>query len=127
MSYKLSGSNRVQRVADGAALPCKFVGGFIYADDWHSPLVIEFAKWIAAGNTPEPADPPVPPPTPDELEAEVQAILNGGAGPHIEQLKLFKAKFISDLAFRLGVAPSALTGAQLAGERNRIAMIYKAL
>ena len=67
------------------------------------------------------------PPTADELEAEVQALLNGGAGPHIDWQKLLKAKFISDLAHRLGKAPGALTGAELTAERNRIAAIYKAL
>lgn len=67
-----------------------------------------------------------PGPTPDELEAAALAALNGGGGL-IDLGKLLKAKFISDLAFRLGVAPIALTPAQLAAERQRIANIYKAL
>lgn len=54
-------------------------------------------------------------------------MLNGGIGPNIDWRKLTKAKFISDLAHRLGKAPGALTGAELTGERNRIAAIYKAL
>ena len=67
------------------------------------------------------------PPTADEIEAQVQAALNSGKGPHLDPFKLLKAKFISDLAFRLGKAPGALTGAELTAERNRIAAIYKAL
>lgn len=64
---------------------------------------------------------------PDQLEAEVAAMLNGGNGPRIDWKKLIKAKVISDLAFRLGKAPGTLTGAELNAERNRIAAIYKAL
>lgn len=41
--------------------------------------------------------------------------------------RLFKAKAISDLAFRLGKAPGALTPAEIAAERTRIVNIYKAL
>jgi hypothetical protein len=66
-------------------------------------------------------------PTPEELEAEVVTLLNGGDGPRIDWRKLIKAKFISDLAFRLGKAPGQLTNQELAAERNRIAAIYKAL
>lgn len=66
-------------------------------------------------------------PTADELGAEVIAALNGGAHRNLDPYKLLKAKFISDLAHRLGKAPGALTGAELAAERNRIAAIYKAL
>ena len=46
---------------------------------------------------------------------------------NVNRFKLIKAKAISDLAFRLGVAPGALTGTQIAAERNRIAAIYAAL
>lgn len=67
------------------------------------------------------------PPTPDEIEAEVQSVLAGQAPTNVDAFKLLKAKMISDLAFRLGVAPGALTGAQLGAERARIAAIYKAL
>lgn len=66
-----------------------------------------------------------PPPTPDQLEVLCQGYLNGGGGA--DPRKLFKAKLVSDLAFRLGVAPGALTPAQLLAERNRIAAIYKNL
>lgn len=66
-------------------------------------------------------------PTPDEIEAEVVAMLNGGNGQNIDWRKLLKAKFISDLAHRLGKAPGALTAQELGAERNRITAIYKAL
>lgn len=64
--------------------------------------------------------------TADQIEAQVQAALNGGSGQHLDPFKLIKAKFVSDLAHRLGKAPGALTGAELTAERNRIAAIYKA-
>lgn len=62
----------------------------------------------------------------NELEADCQGYLNGGAS-QIDPRKVMKAKFISDLAFRLGKAPGALTNAELLAERNRIAAIYKTL
>lgn len=65
-------------------------------------------------------------PTADQLEEQCKQALNGGAGP-IDLRKLIKAKFISDLAFRLGKAPGALTAGELTTERNRLAAIYKAL
>lgn len=68
-----------------------------------------------------------PPPTADEIEAQVQAALNGGNARHLDPFKLLKAMFVSNLAHRLGKAPGALTGAELTAERNRIAAIYKAL
>lgn len=67
-----------------------------------------------------------PPPTLAEVEAAALAALNGG-GMAIDIVKLLKAKFVSDLAFRLSVAPGALTALQLQNERARIAAIYKAL
>lgn len=63
---------------------------------------------------------------PDTHEANALAALDGG-GRNIDISRLLKAKFVSDLAFRLGKAPGALTGAELSAERNRIAAIYKAL
>ena len=63
---------------------------------------------------------------PDQLETDCTNYLNGGGGK-IDARKVLKAKFISDLAFRLGVAPGALTAQQLLNERNRIAAIYKSL
>ncbi len=69
----------------------------------------------------------------DQWTAEYEAYLASDA-PRIETaqrefdaMKLFKAKCISDLAFRLGKAPGALTAAEIAAERDRIVAIYKAL
>lgn len=67
-----------------------------------------------------------PPPSAAELEADALSALNGGAG-RIDTLKLIKAKVLSDLAFRLGKLPGALTLAEINAERQRIANIYKAL
>lgn len=64
--------------------------------------------------------------TPDDLENDCKAALNDGSR-EIHLMKLLKAKFISDLSWRLGVAPGNLTNTQLLNERNRIAAIYKAL
>jgi hypothetical protein len=60
-----------------------------------------------------------PPPTAEELEQQCREAFNRD--------KLFRAKCISDLAFRLGKAPGQLSAAELAAERDRIAAIYKAL
>lgn len=65
-------------------------------------------------------------PTPDDREAEALSALNGGGGA-VDVLKLFKAKVISDEAYRLGKSPAQLTGQELAALRSRIATIYKNL
>lgn len=65
-------------------------------------------------------------PTQAELEADCVAALSGGTAS-VDPGKVIKAKFISDLAFRLGKAPGALTNGELTAERNRIAAIYKTL
>lgn len=70
---------------------------------------------------------PTPLSTAEQSEADCQAALNDGANFHMDFRKLIKAKFISDLAFRLGKAPGALTAGELTAERNRIAAIYKTL
>jgi len=67
-----------------------------------------------------------PPLTPEQLEVAAIAALNGGEGS-VNVLKLLKAKFISDLAFRLNKAPGSLTTIELQNERARIASIYKNL
>ncbi len=64
--------------------------------------------------------------TADDDEAECAAWLNGG-GSAPDLRRVLKAKMISDLAFRLGKAPGALTSGEIAAERNRIAAIYKAI
>lgn len=67
------------------------------------------------------------PPVDKDAEARKAIDADPAVQPNIDLFKLIRAKAISDLAFRLGVAPGALTGAQLAAERNRIAAIYAAL
>lgn len=57
--------------------------------------------------------------SPDELEARCRRAF--------DEDKLFRAKCVSDLAFRLGKAPGQLTGAELTAERDRLAAIYRAL
>lgn len=59
------------------------------------------------------------PPTPEQLEEECRVAFQAD--------KRFRAKCISDLAFRLGKPPGQLTAAEIAAERDRIAAIYKAL
>jgi len=58
MIYKLRLVAGVIRLADGATIPEDARNA-----DWQ-----RFLAWVAAGNTPEPADPP-PPPSQDELDA----------------------------------------------------------
>lgn len=70
--------------------------------------------------------PPPPAMTAAELEQQALLALNGGSSS-INLQKLVKATVISDLAFRLGKAPGALTGPELLAERSRIAAIYKTL
>lgn len=64
--------------------------------------------------------------TPTELETDCLSALNGGTN-RINEIKLIKAKFISDLAWRLGKTPGTLTLADIQAERARIAAIYKNL
>src|SRR5574341_2678800 len=63
-----------------------------------------------------------------DKDAEARKALDADptAPPNIDLFKLIKAKAISDEAYRLGVAPGALTGPQLVSLRNRIAAIYAA-
>jgi hypothetical protein len=71
----------------------------------------ELQEWISSGGVVSDYAPPVLPDLADFQNAE----------------RLFKAKCISDLAFRLGKAPGALTGAELQAERTRIKNIADAL
>lgn len=54
-----------------------------------------------------------------------QADKETAARAAIDGDKKFLAKCISDLAFRLSKAPSALSAAEILAERDRIAAIYK--
>lgn len=60
-----------------------------------------------------------PPPTEEELARQCRDAFSRD--------RLFRAKCISDLAFRLGKGPGQLTQAEIAAERDRLAAIYKAL
>ncbi len=59
--------------------------------------------------------------------AVVSAQLDVEAATVYDMNRLFKAKVVSDLAFRLSKAPGALTSAEIAAERTRILNIYKSL
>lgn len=67
---------------------------------------------------------PLPPEPP---KVYTQAELEAMGRERLDSDKLFKAKLISDLAFRLGKAPGTLTVAELTAERDRIAAIFKVL
>jgi hypothetical protein len=69
-------------------------------------------EWMDAGNVPLPPDP-----------AFVPLDLND----FNNLSKAFRAKCISDLAFRKGVLPGALTAADIQAERTRIKNIADAL
>jgi hypothetical protein len=56
--YKLTKENGIKRLSDGATLPAKWENNALVELDPHSPFVNELRDWIAAGNTPEPADVP---------------------------------------------------------------------
>lgn len=68
-----------------------------------------------------------PPLTLDELESAAVAALNGGLLDAVDLRKLIKAVVVNFTARTLSVAPAAITPAQLATERARIAAIYKNL
>lgn len=70
-------------------------------------------------------EPPAAATTADFETVCQNALTNGDS--RVDLRRLLKAKFISDLAWRLGVAPGSLTNAQLLAERDRIANIYKNL
>jgi hypothetical protein len=64
--YKLTRSDSIQRLSDGALIP----------PDQRNTDYVEFVKWLAEGNTPAPADPPpmlpASPVTAEELLVQLQ-------------------------------------------------------
>lgn len=84
-------------------------------------------EWIASGNAIAAEPPPPTPPNAQQMTDAVNGVFVGVLDPNIDVLKLVRAKAISDLAFRLGKAPGALTAAEIAAERTRISNIYAAL
>lgn len=128
MSYKLGQQNSVQHVESGAWIPARWLVGVLTKLDPDSPFVRDFEAWLALGNTPTPADPP-PPADAAAMDAAFQAGMTNTPPPSyaFDVQRAFIAKAISDEAYRLGVNPGALTGAQLAALRTRISNIYKAL
>lgn len=57
----------------------------------------------------------------------VEQMKTAEATRDFEAMKLFRAKCISDLAFRLGKPPGQLTVEEIRAERDRLVAIYKAL
>lgn len=62
-----------------------------------------------------------------EILSALNIQINNIAGAVFDDNKLFRAKAINDLAWRLGKMPGALTLAEIAAERTRIINIYKVL
>jgi hypothetical protein len=93
--YKVQANGGVQRLTDGAFIPP--VPGNC---DWN-----DYQAWLAAGNTPEPADPP---PAPDPNQWRYQAYPDVQA--HLEALYL---------ARHGNPAPLAAIDAQIAAVRQR--------
>lgn len=70
---------------------------------------------------------PITAKTAPEIAATLAAQQDADAAQSYDGNKALRAKGISDLAWRLGKAPSALTAGEIAAERTRIMNIYKAL
>lgn len=65
--------------------------------------------------------------TAQEISDAAAAQADAAAAQQFDGALMLKAKAISDLAWRLGKAPGALTAAEIAAERTRILNIYKTL
>lgn len=92
-----------------------------YGDEHEHPEAISAPSWALEGLNY------------DQAKADYEARIASGqdkadaAQSALDGDKLFLAKCVSDLAFRLGKNPGQLTAEELRNERDRIANIYKAL
>lgn len=79
----------------------------------------------------DPTPPAPPPPVPSGADLTAACIAGTSTPPApgfaFDLQRAFIAHVVSCEAYRLGVAPGALTGAQLQAIRNRVAAIYQAL
>lgn len=69
MTYKLTRSSNITRIADGACIPA----------DPDNADYAQYLRWLAAGNTPEPADAPTPAEIRIQRAAVVQAHMDATA------------------------------------------------
>lgn len=100
MAYKWIKTNvSVRRLADNADIPNDPLN-----EQWR-----EYQAWVDGGGVTLPESPFQPSNDFDGFD------------------RVFKAKCLSDLAFRLGKPPGALTLAEIQAERNRIKNIAEAL
>ena len=88
--YKLTNSTSITRIADGASIPA----------DPRNTDYAAYLQWLSEGNTPEPADIPVPP-TYSELRAaaypsfadQFDTIFHGGLDAWKAEIQAVKTKY----------------------------------